>query len=925
MEEKQEIVSDISINSPIGLGFVRKGKKYVTHTRLPLSESAFQTLVLWQKVLLVGVCLSFLMGIIINIKLSIISVIAFLTFLYSQDLIFSLYILLRSLNNPPEIKFSQKTISKIDEQTLPIYSILCPLYKEAKVLPQFVGAIKELDWPKDKLDVLLLLEEDDHETINCAYELNLPPFFKILVVPDSLPKTKPKACNYGLANAVGEYVVVYDAEDKPDPLQLKKAHLAFQKLPNNVVCLQSKLNYYNANQNLLTRLFTSEYSLWFDVILPGFQSINTIIPLGGTSNHFKKNFLTKLNGWDPFNVTEDCDLGVRIFKKGYKTAIIDSTTYEEANSKIKSWIRQRSRWLKGYIQTYLVHTRDPIGFVRSHGIHALIFHLIIGIRTIFILINPLLWVTTLSYFLFNSYLGPTIEALYPVPIYYVAVSCLVFGNFMYFYIYMIGCAKRKRWELVKYVFFVPAYWVFASISAVIAFQQLVVKPHFWEKTEHGFHLSKARIGYPLKIDWRFIFQSFQLVNKVYFVFSRTLSDLLGLLEEIKIDNSVENGNLRILVFNWRDTKHVWNGGAEVYIHELARRWVAVGYKVTFFCGWDRLARRNETVDGIRVIRRGGFYTVYPLAILYYLFKLRGKFDIVVDCENGIPFFTPLFVEVPKILLIHHVHQEVFRKHLPFPLSKIAIAMESKLMPNVYKNQPVITISNSSKADLVDRGWVNPEKIEVISPGVDLTLYKKTPKTSFPSFIYLGRLMAWKNLDTLLYAFSDLIDKVPVAELTIAGFGEDLVRLQKIAQKLGIEKKVHFPGRVTEEERSRLFGVSWAAIQPSSFEGWGITVIEANACGTPVIASDVNGLRDSVLDGRTGLLFPARNAKVLSQKMLILATNQRFRSYLSDEAFFWARCFNWDHSAKTFERVIVDYLGRRQVIPSYQYVRNSVKE
>ena len=377
MKGNQVFASDLVTNSPVHSGFIHNGKKYNTHTHLPFSESAFQTLIAWQKVLLAIVIFVIFVGIVINLKLTLIIIIAILTLIYSQDLLFSIYILIKSLEHPPEVKFDKRSLSKIDEENLPIYSILCPLYKEAKVLPQFVEAIANIDWPDRKLDVLLLLEEDDRETINCVYKLNLPSYFRTLVVPDSLPKTKPKACNFGLGQARGEYIVVYDAEDKPDPLQLKKAYLAFQKLPGEVACLQSKLNYYNPNQNFLTRLFTAEYSLWFDIILPGLQSISTIIPLGGTSNHFKTNLLTKLNGWDPFNVTEDCDLGVRLFKKGYKTAIIDSTTYEEANSKVKGWIRQRSRWIKGYIQTYLVHTRDPIGFIRNHGIHALIFHLII--------------------------------------------------------------------------------------------------------------------------------------------------------------------------------------------------------------------------------------------------------------------------------------------------------------------------------------------------------------------------------------------------------------------------------------------------------------------------------------------------------------------------------------------------------------------
>ncbi len=253
--------------------------------------------------------------------------------------------------------------------------------------------------------------------------------------------------------------------------------------------MQAKLNYYNPNQNLLTKLFTAEYSLWFDVILTGLQSINTTIPLGGTSNHFRAYALRELKGWDPFNVTEDCDLGARIFKKGYKTAIIDSTTLEEANSNVYNWLRQRSRWIKGYIQTYFVHMRNPINFIRNHGLHAFIFQLVIGARISFVIINPFLWLMTFSYFLLNQYTGQAIEALYPTPVFYIAVISLVVGNFMYVYNYMIGCANRSQWSLIKYVYLVPIYWSLASLAAVVAFYQLIVKPHYWEKTIHGFHLN----------------------------------------------------------------------------------------------------------------------------------------------------------------------------------------------------------------------------------------------------------------------------------------------------------------------------------------------------------------------------------------------------------------------------------------------------
>jgi hypothetical protein len=188
-----------------------------------------------------------------------------------------------------------------------------------------------------------------------------------VIVPDAQPKTKPKACNYALIQAEGKYVVIYDAEDRPDRDQLKKIVVAYSKAEERIVCIQCKLNYYNRDQNLLTQWFTIEYSSWFDLFMPGLDAADSPIPLGGTSNHLVSEKLIELGAWDSFNVTEDADLGVRLHKFGYKTAIVDSTTYEEANSDLYNWIRQRSRWVKGYIQTRLVHMRHPVRLGRQMG------------------------------------------------------------------------------------------------------------------------------------------------------------------------------------------------------------------------------------------------------------------------------------------------------------------------------------------------------------------------------------------------------------------------------------------------------------------------------------------------------------------------------------------------------------------------------
>ena len=440
-------------------GVIHKKKKYVTHTTLTHAHSALITFTLMQKVFLTFFITAVILVSVLFPLHSAIGFVAILSTIYFLDVCFNFVLIMRSLYFPPEITIAPELTAELKDSKLPIYTILCPLYKEAHVLPDFIESIEKIDWPKNKLDVQLLLEADDTETIQAAKNMHLPKYIKINVVPDSQPKTKPKACNYGLAHAKGEFLVIFDAEDRPDPLQLKKVYIAFNQLPSNVKCIQAKLNYYNPSQNLLTRLFTAEYSLWFDVVLTGLQSIETTIPLGGTSNHFRTHELQELEGWDPFNVTEDADLGIRLFKRGARTAVIDSITYEEANSDWFNWLRQRSRWIKGYIQTYLVHMREPITFIKDHGWHALFFHLSVGGKIMFLFINPFMWLLTLSYFVLYSFVGPTIEKLYPSIIFYMAASSLVFGNFMFLYYYMIGVAKRSNWSLMKFVGLVwPPLW-----------------------------------------------------------------------------------------------------------------------------------------------------------------------------------------------------------------------------------------------------------------------------------------------------------------------------------------------------------------------------------------------------------------------------------------------------------------------------------
>lgn len=457
-----------------------KGKEYVHHTNLHPKQSALFTLTAFQKLVIICFILVLLLASIINWHMTIIFVMSFLSFFYFTDLLHNTYLIYRSYKKKVEINIAENEIKENRGKDWPVYTILCPLYKEASILPQFVESIRRLEYPENRLQVLLLLEEDDRETLEKSLEIELPAFMETIVVPTSDPKTKPKACNFGLKSARGEYCVIYDAEDVPDPLQLKKAVLAFERLDSKIQCIQAKLNFYNPHQNLLTKLFTGEYTLWFDLILTGLQSVEAPIPLGGTSNHFRTEYLQKLSGWDAFNVTEDCDLGMRLANKGYKTAIINSVTLEEANSNLINWFNQRTRWVKGYIQTYFVHMRDPKRF----------FHLqlVVGGKVLSMLVNPIMWILFFLYFAARPVLGEFIESLFPTPVFYIATFSLVIGNFLYFYNYMLAMALKGKNSLVKYAYFVPIYWLFMSAAAWVSIYRLVRKPHHWSKTVHGLHL-----------------------------------------------------------------------------------------------------------------------------------------------------------------------------------------------------------------------------------------------------------------------------------------------------------------------------------------------------------------------------------------------------------------------------------------------------
>jgi cellulose synthase/poly-beta-1,6-N-acetylglucosamine synthase-like glycosyltransferase len=380
-------------------------------------------------------------------------------------------------------RVTREDVDALKDEDLPVYTVLVPMYKEPNVLPILAAALKRMDYPKSKLDIKLVLEENDLETIAAARALALPSNFEIVCVPHSLPKTKPKACNYALRLARGEYLTIYDAEDKPEPDQLKKVLVAFQRMGKRTACIQAHLNYFNAEENWLTRMFTLEYSLWFDLFLPALDVLGFPIPLGGTSNHFHLKKLLQVGGWDPFNVTEDADLGLRFSAHGYRVGVVNSVTYEEANSQVGNWIRQRSRWIKGYVQTWLVNMRDPVGLLSTVGLKGFVsFQLFIGGTIVSGLTFPFILAPVLLAVLKNT-LSLDIET--PQWLLLLSALNLTAGNSFLIYLSMLAAVKRKNLSLMPYAFTVPAYWLLQSIAAYKGVFQLITNPFYWEKTNHG--------------------------------------------------------------------------------------------------------------------------------------------------------------------------------------------------------------------------------------------------------------------------------------------------------------------------------------------------------------------------------------------------------------------------------------------------------
>lgn len=404
----------------------------------------------------------------INIKKFSFAFVFVSNFIFLSNFIFRIFLFFFSKNHTiQEVDF------KVEAKDLPLYTILLPVYREKeKTILQLIRSIDALQYPKEKLEVLILLEQEDEFTkLNLQ---NLPIHYKVIEVPNLAPKTKPKACNYGLYFAKGEFVVIYDAEDVPAKNQLIKVVERFRAASKHTICVQCILNFYNRDKNIISRCFSLEYLMWFNYFLKSISDLNLFIPLGGTSNHFKRRELIEIGGWDAYNLTEDAELGVRIKKSNFTTVLIESFTMEEAPFKIKHFIFQRSRWQKGHLQTFLAHISDFKGNIKFGIMQTFNLFFSIGFSFFIFFFFPL--VLFFGFFVQYNLLITSLSAL--------NILCAIIFIFMF---KKIEHENRDflNFKNKKNYIFLPIYFTLHIVSSFIAFVEFFTKTFYWNKTEHN--------------------------------------------------------------------------------------------------------------------------------------------------------------------------------------------------------------------------------------------------------------------------------------------------------------------------------------------------------------------------------------------------------------------------------------------------------
>ncbi len=386
------------------------------------------------------------------------------------------------MHKTPETRLPQISREPLPNR-LPRVSVLVPLLKEKEIAGALITRLSRLTYPKSLLDVVLVLEASDETTQETLARTKLPPWISVVEVPEANRlTTKPRALNYALDFCRGSIIGVWDAEDAPDPDQIEHVVRRFHTAPENVACLQGILDYYNPKANWLSRCFTIEYASWWRVLLPGVARLGLVIPLGGTTLFFRRSILEKLAGWDAHNVTEDADLGVRLARHGYVTELLPTVTHEEANCRLWPWVRQRSRWLKGFLITWCVHMRNPLQLLRDLG-----WVRFIGVQTMLLatvsqfIFAPLLW----SFWLAVMGLTHPIEVTLGTPVLWFMVGVFILSATLNLGLSLLAVSGKDHRHLMWWVFTTPFYYPLGVLAAFKGLHEFVVSPFFWDKTEHG--------------------------------------------------------------------------------------------------------------------------------------------------------------------------------------------------------------------------------------------------------------------------------------------------------------------------------------------------------------------------------------------------------------------------------------------------------
>lgn len=406
-----------------------------------------------------------------------------ISIMYIVLVLFKLFIMCVSIAHPTE-EVAPEDLSAVDDADLPVVSVMIPLYKEREIIPQIFQYLLDFDYPQDKLDIIFILESTDAETAQAFLEMHPPAHFKALLSPDVQPKTKPKAMNVAFKVARGDILVIFDAEVIPERDQLKKAAVMFQRHPE-AMYLHSKMDVYNAKTNWITRLYTGEFCYFYHYFLPGLVHSNYAVPISGHSTYFRRQVIERVGAWDAYNVAEDCDIGVRIYRKGFGSGMmLESHTWEQSTTTIPTWVRQRTRWIQGFIQTSIVQMRYPFLLKRelkSWKNFAVFLFLVPG-NVLLNILNLMQW---LMFTLWHTTHAPFLQIAYSGVTLYLSTFCFLVGNFMFTFYSMFALYRRKHYAIVPWGILSFVYWIMLGVATVRSALHLFLHPHKWDKTSHA--------------------------------------------------------------------------------------------------------------------------------------------------------------------------------------------------------------------------------------------------------------------------------------------------------------------------------------------------------------------------------------------------------------------------------------------------------